>query len=371
MVENILPPGDSTRRSVYSLKDIEETLYGLGCQLLEPYKGSTNKKHKIRFKNGAVKVTQLRYVLTGENTGARAYRDDARIGGRYTREEVEEKLKILGCKLLEPYRGSLRENYLIEFPSGLVKSARLCNVLNGKQKGLGCHKPGSKTGRGYSVDEVNDALLQKGCVLLEDYKGSTRKTHLIKFPTGLIKSTRIESVISGKDKGVRSKEFQTLESVNSKLHPASLAEPFKGSVNKKHKVFYPECSHTVETFINHKGSYDCPHCNVRGFNGSLPARLYVIRVKVQNSFLYKVGITNRTIRDRYWGEGIDYEVVCEFICSDGHKAKFAESLILKKFLYLKYNGSSPFNYTGVQELFTEDVSQNREFAQIISMFNLT
>jgi hypothetical protein len=51
----------------------------------------------------------------------------------------------------------------------------------------------------------------------------------------------------------------------------------------------------------------CPGCNWSGFNKSKPAILYYLRIETYNQLAYKVGITNRTVEDRY--RIADYEKI--------------------------------------------------------------
>lgn len=96
----------------------------------------------------------------------------------------------------------------------------------------------------------------------------------------------------------------------------------------------------------------CPKCSKTGFNPGVPANLYYIKI----GKYYKIGITNKTISDRFRSDNdkpIKVLMLKHF--EDGRDAKAKESEILKEFSpvyagkYLRSGGNT--------ELFDWDILQ--------------
>ena len=90
-----------------------------------------------------------------------------------------------------------------------------------------------------------------------------------------------------------------------------------------------------------KGGHGCPVCAKYGFKPDKPAILYYICV---NSNYYKIGITNRSVRDRYAYESTKYRIVLEKHYLVGSEAARVETCIKKKY-------SQSLNLKGIPELF--------------------
>ena len=106
---------------------------------------------------------------------------------------------------------------------------------------------------------------------------------------------------------------------------------------------------------HHRRGGRCPRCSAGGFKMYLPATLYYLRVSVRGEVAYKIGITNRTVRDRYTIEEMEnITVLKEWEYPIGHDAARAESSILSDFKVYKWKGSALLN-SGNTELFDRDV----------------
>lgn len=103
---------------------------------------------------------------------------------------------------------------------------------------------------------------------------------------------------------------------------------------------------------NHLSGNGCPKCGLYGFQDSKPAILYY--VSINNGTAYKIGITNRTIKERF---GKDYSKItilgyASFL--NGKDARERESQILQEFAKYKYTGTNLLA-SGNTELFTKDI----------------
>ena len=97
----------------------------------------------------------------------------------------------------------------------------------------------------------------------------------------------------------------------------------------------------------------CPSCAKTGFDPNKPAMLYYLRVAGGKA--YKVGITNRSVKDRFKRKDFEnIEIIKETHYEIGQDAYEAEQLILKKFAHCAYKGE-PLLTTGNTEMFDYDV----------------
>jgi len=97
----------------------------------------------------------------------------------------------------------------------------------------------------------------------------------------------------------------------------------------------------------------CPACASRGFNSGKPAILYYLNIN--DGEVYKIGITNRTVAQRFYANELHKIKVLQTIeYQYGADALKEEQRILKEFKHLKYIGPKLLS-SGNTELFVEDV----------------
>ena len=80
---------------------------------------------------------------------------------------------------------------------------------------------------------------------------------------------------------------------------------------------------------------NCPKCSKSGFKANNPAILYLIYFPALK--LYKVGITNRSIKQRFKNEKYYYEIVFYRIFSKGLEARALETKWIKNLTPYMYN----------------------------------
>lgn len=100
----------------------------------------------------------------------------------------------------------------------------------------------------------------------------------------------------------------------------------------------------------------CPSCAIYGFNPDKPGMLYYIKFFKDNQTYYKIGITNRSIKERF-NKDKDLEIIVlyEHTFSTGKEAKELESSILEEFKHLKLENAQVLNSGGNTELFNSDI----------------
>lgn len=99
----------------------------------------------------------------------------------------------------------------------------------------------------------------------------------------------------------------------------------------------------------------CPLCAAYGFDKEKPAILYYLRVKTGNEVLYKIGVTNRTVQERF--SKIDLEkivVIKTWYFNSGINALLEEQHIITSHTNFRYIGEKILD-SGNTELFTKDV----------------
>ncbi len=147
-------------------------------------------------------------------------------------------------------------------------------------------------------------------------------------------------------------------------------EEFVNKATKKHKGLYSYSK------SNYAGYYDLitiidpdygefeqkPSSHLRGgghpdrahfgFNINLPAILYYL--KVQGGKGYKIGITNRTVAERFVGEANKIEVIKTWYYESGKDARDREQEVLSEYKSMKYVGEYLLS-SGNTELFNKDI----------------
>ena len=107
---------------------------------------------------------------------------------------------------------------------------------------------------------------------------------------------------------------------------------------------------------NHLVGCGCPKCSDYGFNINKPAILYYLKITTEShKVLYKIGITNRTVHQRFNLEELSkIEIVKLEKFEIGADALAKEQEILKKYSEYVYKGV-PILVSGNTELFTCNV----------------
>lgn len=101
----------------------------------------------------------------------------------------------------------------------------------------------------------------------------------------------------------------------------------------------------------------CADCAETGFNPSEPALLYYLAVAMDNGDTrYKIGITNRTVEERFCGPDFAcIRIVKTWRFASGRVAREREAEILYQFAGERYYGPDILVCAGNTELFTHDV----------------
>lgn len=109
----------------------------------------------------------------------------------------------------------------------------------------------------------------------------------------------------------------------------------------------------AESHLNGRG---CNKCATGGFNPNKPAYLYYLKITTEESqILYKIGITNRTVDERFSLADLSkIEIVKQKLYDIGQDAYDWEQKLLKMYKQYQYKGPNVLE-SGNTELFTEDI----------------
>ena len=122
--------------------------------------------------------------------------------------------------------------------------------------------------------------------------------------------------------------------------------------HSKITITCPDHGDFQQTPAHHIGGTGCPSCTSYGFSLDKPAILYYLKI---NDSLYKIGITNRTVEERFYIADLEkIEVVFTCAVDKGATAADIERAIKAKFKEFKYKGS-PVLTSGNTELFTKNI----------------
>lgn len=103
----------------------------------------------------------------------------------------------------------------------------------------------------------------------------------------------------------------------------------------------------------HMSGQGCPMCAKTGFDNTKPAILYYL--KVNGGKAYKIGITNRTVNERFTNSELQQiEILATRYYEVGQDAYDAEQQVLKDYKEFKYTGPDIL-VSGNTELFTKDI----------------
>ncbi len=107
---------------------------------------------------------------------------------------------------------------------------------------------------------------------------------------------------------------------------------------------------------NHLNGNGCPSCANYGFDKSKPAILYYLKIITDtNQVLYKIGITNRTVNERFNLTDLSkIEIVKQKLYDNGQDALDWETKLKRMYKEYQYKGPDILS-SGNTELFTEDI----------------
>ncbi len=128
-----------------------------------------------------------------------------------------------------------------------------------------------------------------------------------------------------------------------------------GLVTENVRIICPEHGPFEQSPSKHTSGQGCPSCAAYGFDAKSPAILYYLRVQDGPHTVWKIGITNRTIKERFSVDWYKITVVDFWTFDIGDDARNEEKKILREFRGERYRGENLLEQGGNTELFIADI----------------
>lgn len=191
-----------------------------------------------------------------------------------------------------------------------------------------------------------------------DYKGAFEKLIIICREHGEFKQTASAHLMSkgcqvcgGSNKLTTEEFIQKAREVHGNKYDYSKVNYYNN--NTKIIIICPEHGEFKQTPGSHLNNNGCNSCAEYGFNPQKPAILYYL--KINGGQAYKIGITNRTVEDRFSTYDLGkIEIVTTFKYENGSDCYADEQEFLSLYKEFKYKGE-PLLKNGNTELFNKDV----------------
>ncbi|MGL5062849.1 MAG: hypothetical protein ACRC62_22975 [Microcoleus sp.] len=203
-------------------------------------------------------------------------------------------------------------------------------------------------------EDVKAAFETRGYTLLSTYKKSKQKLEYI-CPKSHRRSIVWDSFKAGNG---------CAECAGMIVHHVDVQTAFEAegytllstykTCDQKLKYICPQSHQHEITWTNFKTGYRCGVCSPGGYSSSLPGRIYYVRFTLPDGCnIWKIGITNLTVKSRFLRENTPYEIIWQQRFEDGRIPRQMEREMLKKHRRHKYKGDALLS--GNTECFTRDV----------------
>lgn len=149
----------------------------------------------------------------------------------------------------------------------------------------------------------------------------------------------------------------TLEELTNEALKYKTKSEFK---RESYGMYQASCKHPeFDNFTSHMEE-------ASKFSMLKPSILYYFKIMLDNNPIWKIGITNYSVEDRYYRRDIDrMEDIIEIPFSTGAEAYNAEQAIMKTYKNFKYSGPTPFtDGTSTTECFKVDISKEEFFINL-------
>lgn len=209
-----------------------------------------------------------------------------------------------------------------------------------------------------TMDSVNKRLNNRGIVIIGEPKNN--KTHtLFRCCCGHEWTARPDNVLNN-DCGcpICKGRLTTKHHIDKIIEPLGISLIGKYLNRNKNSTFLCKCGNIWETrpsCIIHRKS-GCPACSIYGFDTNKPATLYYLRVDDGGETYYKIGITNRTVAERFAGKDLEkITIIFQKLFQKGSEARAAEKKILSQFAHHLAGVDGVLKSGGNTELFSHDI----------------
>jgi hypothetical protein len=110
----------------------------------------------------------------------------------------------------------------------------------------------------------------------------------------------------------------------------------------------------------------CPSCGSSCFSSQKPGTFYILKVVHKNKLYYKIGITNKTLKQRYSSSHDKNKISKCFLYTfnNGYLAQELESKLLYLFKDLKANTN--ILLSGNTEILIKDIRKTNQFKELFN-----
>lgn len=273
----------------------------------------------------------------------------------YKKETFKNLSSTITCKC--PEHGEfhiIADNHIRQ-----LQGCKLCsNLERGKVKSKGMDK---------FIKDATEKFKENCIYCHSEYKNNRS---LIKYscPKHGVQEQTAHTILKSKGCPECSKERQTqadrtsfqefvlrAEKVHSNLY--NYDETKWQSLSHPTMIFCIQCSTTFKQSPAHhvNRGHGCPNCSGGGFNPNLPSIFYVLLVVTDQGSAYKIGITNRSVKERYLAKDLDnITILLEKPFLLGKDALLLETKLKRENQTKRYAGVDLLT-DGNTELFTENI----------------
>jgi hypothetical protein len=259
---------------------------------------------------------------------------------------VSQSLQEKGYTALAPYVNA-RTGFLCRCPKGHEILVQWQSFRNG----VGCRLCAGK----WKDEEIAERLKQDNCQIVSIQHGDVitiefkcPKRHLYKMP--------LAAYLKGRECGYCSGFRLDANEVTSFIEKEGykLLDEFKNNYTKM-DLQCPKGHIFKSNWDIFRSGSRCPTCAWAGFKPLAPASLYYLEINHDGELLYKIGVTNRTVEERFVCAKVEYKILMDKKFLFGYLAKEEERRILEKFKKYKLNDPSIKINGGHSEIFDRDI----------------
>lgn len=268
---------------------------------------------------------------------------------------IVSALEIRKIEMAGEYRG-MNQRTVFRCPKGHTWSATMGNVYHKKK---GC--PHCSGNARLTKEKINARLGKDGNTLrlIGNYRNNASETDFQCLLCGNRRPLVPACVLAGHGCAYCAGNARlTQAELNGRLAVRGISTMFEPKNARTPCVF--ECpnghswSATPDNVLRGTG---CPTCATPGFDPNISALLYYVRyATVDHGEVFKIGVTNRTVRDRFSAKEWPYvTVLAQRYFETGRQAKAVEQAIKRKFAKYQWRGEKILRCGGNTELFVVDV----------------
>jgi len=268
---------------------------------------------------------------------------------KLTKEEINKRINHRGIWLVGKYINSrTKTEFMCEY------GHRWFTDSNSVNRGCGCPTCSDTK---LTKEEINKRINHRGIWLVGKYINSRTKTEFMceHGHRWFTDSSHIVNKGTGCPTCDVNNRTLTKEEINKRINHRGIWLVGKYINSQTKTEFMCEHGHRwFAKFTDVNQGKGCPTCSTGGgFDPNKPAILYYLKIK--DTEIHKIGITNKTIEQR-WSvdDRLKFDVVKTWDFEEGQYAFITEQAILRAFVHEKYKGYDILS-SGNTELFNMNV----------------